>query len=179
MAKDKLKERLSDQDCELFKQLYISFGQVVFNVANKILRDSMEAEDVVHDVFFKVFDRPEAFELIPEHHYYNMHFLAIITKQVALDRIRKEKRVSLVADLHYDESDFEEPVHREIEDRDELDRLLDRIPSIYGEAVTLKYLQDMSYKDLAKILKISQANARKRVSRGMEILRKMVHEMEA
>lgn len=178
MIEDIGKKRMSDQDCDHFKQLYMRFGQVVFNVANKILRDPMGAEDVVHDVFLKVFDRPEAFELIPEKHYYNLHFLVLITKQVAYDRIKKEKRVTLLEDLYYDETSFKEEVHQGIEDRDELDSLLDQIPSMYGEAVTLKYLHDLSYKDLARTLKISESNARKRVSRGMAILRQVAFKME-
>jgi RNA polymerase sigma-70 factor (ECF subfamily) len=49
--------------------------------------------------------------------------------------------------------------------------LLDRLPAVQRDAVHARVIDERSYAELAAELRISEANARKRVSRGLAALR--------
>ena len=57
-----LMERLRGHDRDAFAMLYDRYASAVHGLALMVLRDAALAEDVTHDVFLRVWQRPEAFE---------------------------------------------------------------------------------------------------------------------
>ncbi|MDP8907511.1 MAG: hypothetical protein M3N47_00005, partial [Chloroflexota bacterium] len=57
-----LMERLRGHDQDAFAMLYDRYASAVHGLALMVLRDAALAEDVTHDVFLRVWQRPDAFE---------------------------------------------------------------------------------------------------------------------
>jgi hypothetical protein len=51
-----------------------------------------------------------------------------------------------------------------------LDEAIDRLPSADGEALAMHYFQDLSYQEMAVVLRVNEAAVRKRVSRALQRL---------
>jgi len=51
-----------------------------------------------------------------------------------------------------------------------LDEAIDRLPSADGEALAMHYFQDLSYHEMAVVLRVNEAAVRKRVSRALQRL---------
>jgi RNA polymerase sigma-70 factor, ECF subfamily len=54
-------KRIADGDHDAFASLYDKHGALVFGVANRVLGNREQAEDVTQSVFLQVWARPEAF----------------------------------------------------------------------------------------------------------------------
>ena len=61
----------------------------------------------------------------------------------------------------------------ELIDGSELIALLDRLPAVQREAVQARVFEDIGYGELAARLNVTQQVARKRVSRGLQSLRRL------
>lgn len=61
-----------------------------------------------------------------------------------------------------------------IDDRDEVERLLDALPADERMAVELRYLHDLDYREMALVLRASEGACRQRVSRALATLRERI-----
>ena len=60
---DELMDRLARQDMAAFEALYDRYGDLVYSVALRVVRDTYVAQDIAQDVFLRVWRRPEQFDL--------------------------------------------------------------------------------------------------------------------
>jgi RNA polymerase sigma-70 factor, ECF subfamily len=60
------------------------------------------------------------------------------------------------------------------EGRIDITAVLFEIPPMYREAIMMKYLEQQTYEEISEQLDISVENARKRVSRGISIMRAII-----
>src|SRR5690625_343378 len=66
-----------------FDEFYEKHASFVLNIANQVVKDNVEAEDIMHDIFLSIYEHPER---------YNKKrgtvkaFLAVMTKNRAIER---------------------------------------------------------------------------------------------
>ena len=77
-----------------FEVIYIKYRQLMFYVANKILMDAKDSEDVVHDSFLKVIEIIDKI-IDPESHQ-TRALIVTITENKAIDLYRKHKSKKVV-----------------------------------------------------------------------------------
>jgi RNA polymerase sigma-70 factor (ECF subfamily) len=137
-----------------------AFREIVFRYKNKLynyllkglIQDKDIAEDIVQETFIKVFKSKDKYKPI----FQFSTWIYSICRNLALNSIRDNKKV-LRLDYEYDDK---EPVaiddNAEVTlENEELESILDSIVSKlsanYREAVILRYLNNLSYKEIAKI----------------------------
>jgi RNA polymerase sigma-70 factor (ECF subfamily) len=139
---------------------------MVFSIGLKVLKSREDAEDVVQDIFaHKVGPMLEQNPgLGPDE---MGRYLAVMTRNLCIDRYRRKRR--------FPESELDPEVHgapgEEPEDADkELAPLLESLEPRYKEVLTLKYLMELTWEEVAERLGLSQAGARKRADLAKKAL---------
>ena len=145
-------------------RLFDAYSNDLYRFALSYLGSIQDAEDVVQDVFLKLLDKHMFFEKKNEKAY-----LMTMTANRCKDHLRSSSR-NVNVDLESVEwqlmsnDDFTE---RNKAVFDELMKLEDT----YRVPIYLHYYSGYSYKDIAKILKISESATAMRIGRGKEQLR--------
>jgi RNA polymerase sigma-70 factor (ECF subfamily) len=170
---DPLCERLATDVDEAFPALVEAHADLVFGVALRVMRNETAAEDVAQEAFVRAYralgrypaDRVREIRLRP--------WLA----RIALNTARNELRARKVhADLDEVASIAapDEGLLRLAERRDERRmwaRLLSGLPERYRLAVALRYIDDLSYGELAETLGRPLGSVKSDVHRGTALLR--------
>ena len=132
-----------------------------------LLGDEMAAEDVSQEVLLAALDRPRGLSG-PQ----LRAWLATVTRRLAWSNRRRERARPFVER----QGARPETVGREANEHLELHKkLVDSVSSLpepYRTAIVLRYLEGRAPATIAKRLAITPETARKRVSRGLELLRK-------
>jgi RNA polymerase sigma-70 factor (ECF subfamily) len=140
---------------------------MVFAIGVNILKSREDAEDVVQDIFaHKV--RP-LLEQNPGMGREEMgRYLAVMARNLCIDRYRRRRR--------FPETELDPEIGLAAgpaDDEDgarELAPLLESLEPRYKEVLTLKYLLEMTWDEVAATLGLSQAGARKRADLAKKAL---------
>ena len=162
-----------EEDKNKFEQLYITYKQTMFYVANRILKDEYLSEDVVHQAFLRIIDNLSKIDKIDCHK--TKGFIVIIVENIAIDFYRKRKREN---NRSFDKI---EVYIEDIKAKDnfilsDIEEAILKLPINYSTVLRLKYSQGYSNKEVAQILNISEENVRQRISRARKRLTENLNE---
>lgn len=153
-----------------FEDLYIKYRQMMYAVAYRILNNSEDAEDAVHQSFLAIANHFKKIQQIPSQEL--KAYLVIVSKNKAINIYNKNKERakkstvmdeahSVAVDINYLGS-FE---------KEELVRAIKKLPQIYKDIVYLYYLEEFSAKEIAQILDITPETVWKRAERVKGMLK--------
>ncbi len=164
-----------------YEELIARFQQPVYNIVYRMLNDPNDANDVVQEVFFKVFRRVGSFrgestlktwiyriavnEACNRRRYFQRH----LRQEVDFDR-NADSGWSLQDTLAADDrSPYDEVLNHE--QHALLEQALAGINPIYRAALVLREIEELSYEEIADILQIALGTVKSRILRGREALR--------
>jgi RNA polymerase sigma-70 factor (ECF subfamily) len=171
-------------DAQAFAELVARYTAQIFNLAFRLTDDRAEAENATQETFLR------AYSALPRSRT-DLAFkpwLFQIAVNLCRDLARK-KRPAAFADLaQEDESSPEEAIEDEtplpleqVEGR-ELEKALTRavadLPEIYRAVVTLRYTEELSYEEIAVVLKLPVNTVRTHLFRAKAMLRKALCDWE-
>ncbi|WP_100374485.1 RNA polymerase sigma factor SigW [Bacillus sp. FJAT-45037] len=167
-------------DEQAFAELVELYKDKVYQVAYRMVGNAHEAQDVAQEAFLRAYTNLDRFDV-------NRKFSTWIFKiatNVAIDRLRKKKPDFYLQDsvngsdhLTYESqlaaveaSPDEQVLTMELQEwvQDEINQL----PPKYRIAIVLKYLEDLSLKEISEILDMPISTVKTRIHRGREALRK-------
>lgn len=141
------------------------------------IQDLEEARDVVQDVFLKLSQHIATLE--PER---LGAWLFTVCKNRALDFQRKHSRLIVMDGESFDQEPATTPrPGDEMESREtatELRRLIESLPTRQREAVTLKFISGLDYKEISEVMKTSIGNVGYLIHHGVQTLRTKWQEHE-
>lgn len=146
-----------------FEKLYNEYKQIMFYVANKILKDEYLAEDAVHLAFIRIAKNIDKINFEIKHE--TKKFVTVVTENVSIDIYRKTKKEKIIHMENIDEN-IEDKDTDDDAFSDEILQAIDKLNPNYKAVMSLKYSQGYKDKEIAQILGISEENVRKRLSRG-------------
>jgi RNA polymerase sigma-70 factor (ECF subfamily) len=152
-----------------FEKIYKENSKYVYNVALGMLRNKPEAEDVMQNVFIKLFENYGSFEGRSDIKTY----LYRMTVNKAIDYIRLQ---SLRGRKH--EELKPEDTIREKPDTSLLDVLMEKLNPDLKAPVLLSEIGGFSYKEISAILNINIGTVKSRINRGMAKLRQLAAQEE-
>ncbi|HTZ90464.1 MAG TPA: sigma-70 family RNA polymerase sigma factor [Alloacidobacterium sp.] len=152
-------------------------SRFVFRVAYSVLRHAHDAEDVVQEVFLKLY-RNGAWRSMRD----EQAFLARTTWRIAVDRLPHRSGVP----ERYAESDVELPSAAPNPEQSavaadwhgRVHRLIDGLPEELRQPLALSTIEELSSAEIAVILGIPEGTVRTRVLRARQLLREKVMVME-
>jgi RNA polymerase sigma-70 factor (ECF subfamily) len=147
----------------------------IFRIVNYILRDSADSEDVVQDIFLKLFTALEHFR-------HDASFFTWIYK-IAVNAARarltaKSRDANVMTDSGTDmleqsfssSADQPEVLHQRAELARMLDLAITALPANWREAFLLREIDGLSYADIAELMHCPVGTVRSRISRAKAFL---------
>lgn len=158
---------------EAFATLYRQYWQQVYNFCHLYLINADDAEDVVQEVFIKVWENRE---WIREDERFK-GLLFIITRNLVFNQHRKKVNESLYKVTLLAALEESEEIEEEIDANDlraYIERLIDELPPRRREIFNLSRKEQKSYKEIAELLHISEKTVENQIGEALKYLRKNV-----
>ena len=151
-----LVEDFRQGDVEGFNELVRRYQEKIYWVCRRIVGTHEDADDVVQDVFIRVYDRLKDFRA--ESEFYT--WLYRIATNASLNALRKKRLKELVRfDELYEEllpgDDQTDGSMLQQEVRTVLERAIDRLPPKQKLVFVMRYYDELTYEEMARILKKS------------------------
>lgn len=168
-------------DTETRHQLEVMYGlyaKELWFVANGILKDPHEAEDVVQTAFIRVAKYMD--KNFDPNCNKSKALIVIIVRNLAMDVYNQRKRRSTVAfeavEYALEDDVFVAPeVHiLRLDQSREVAKKLTAIKPAYSDILTLRYTFDYDDSEIAALLGIKEGNVRARLSRARKALHKVI-----
>ncbi len=173
--------RVCDGNPEAFEELVRPYERLVYVTAISILRNQADAEEVAQEAVLKAFSRLSSFRAECKF----STWLVQITYNEARMRLRKDRRHLYESlderpqepEADYWPKDFADwrPIPSELlensEVREALQNAINSLSPTYREVVILRDIQDLSLKDVATILGVSEGAVKTRLHRARLLLR--------
>ena len=162
----RLIERCRQGDREAFRLLFDAHKDRVYSMALYALDgDANTAEDITQEVFVKVFTRIGQFRQEAE-------FATWLYRMVAnscIDELRRRRRFASSSDLEL-LPDRQESSFARIELTDSVQGALADLTPEQRATVLLKYFEQLSYDEMARVLDCSKGTVASRLNRSLKIL---------
>ena len=152
-----------------FEAFYTAYRGLMFHVADRILHNSQDAEDAVHNAFLQIIKHFRKFQSAPVNELTPQ--IVALAKNEAIS-LRRKKR---------DEAPLEEGENLVMESETITDyhALVDsftRLPQIYRAVMEMKLLLGYSDGEIAAKLGLTKTAVSSRINRGRKLLRNIVEQ---
>lgn len=168
----------TEEEKSKFEKVYLKYRQLMFHVANDILKDEYLAEDVVHKSFIKIMKYLDKIKEIecPK----TKGFVVIVVKHAAIDVYRKRKRENTVQIeeevlVEHRVTTVDQEVIAKIENP--LTAAILALPYHYSEVILLKYNHNYTDQEIAGLLGLTEDNVKKRLQRAKKKLKQLLKEV--
>lgn len=167
----------SEEERSKLEEIYIKYKKLMYYIANDILRDTHESEDVVQNSIIKVAKYIGKIDEINSNK--TKHLIVTIVKSTSIDVYRKRKdKYFIDLDEVSNKIESKDPPLDDIvirlEESEELSQKLSELKSEYADILTLKYYHQFNDKEIAEILNITNENTRIRIYRAKIALKKIM-----
>ena len=177
-------DQASRGDARALEVLYDRYSRVVFSFALRIVNDSLIAEELLQEVFFRAWQQGGSFRASKGTF---LTWLLSITHNMAIDEVRKRKRRPQRSD-----SDDPDLVLASVPDsgpsvedevwlralRERIGRALDTLPAAQRETIELAYFKGMTHREIAETLNEPLGTIKTRMRLGMQKLRDQLDSSE-
>jgi RNA polymerase sigma factor (sigma-70 family) len=180
-AIEALIQRCLRGDQDAWELIVRQYWRKVFNVAYKFVGKHDEAEDLTQDIFFKIFKSLDTFDRRANF----QTWLISVSRNLCIDHYRSVRKERETIDRDVDASELS-PTSKEIgaiallEQRDRVSLLrqaLAELPEALRTAVLMRDIQEMSYQEIAKKLRLPEGTVKSRINRGRTELARQVRKL--
>lgn len=174
-----LMEALGSGDIAALEGLYDRYSALVFSVSLRVLRDPQLAEDVVQEVFLRLWRQPASFD--PQRGRF-ISWLMSVTRNRALDELRRVSRRGRVEDQDDEDHPLEavptadrsdDPaLGAELREQREVVRAaMTRLPPEQRRVIELAYFSGLTQVEIADLTGDPLGTVKTRIRLGMQKLR--------
>jgi RNA polymerase sigma-70 factor (ECF subfamily) len=150
-----------------FEVLLDRYQEKVFRSVYSILKEAARAEEVTQDIFLKMW------QVLPDYDGRSSlsTWLYTITRNTALSALRAEsyRKTCPIEDYEPPAANWEAGPHQV-----EIKQLVQRLPEVQQQVITLFYLQDRSVEDVAQVLDLPEGTVKSHLHRARRALADMV-----
>ena len=166
-------EGIQSGDREALRRLYERFSRFAMGVALRYVPEREDALDVVHDSFVIILTSINSFEYRGEGSLRN--WVSKIVSHHAIDWIKKHEQLSFSDQIPDEIEENEEAAIEEVP-KNLLNEMIGRLPLRYRIVINLRAFEELSHKEIALRLGISENVSVTLFSRAKRKLAKMMKE---
>jgi RNA polymerase sigma factor (sigma-70 family) len=159
-----------------FNKIYEALFPIIFRVAYRIVGTADIAEDVTHDAFIKYYERKEPLPDLDQTKYWLIRVVKNLSLNYTKKRAREKRAYEKYRDNTYRHPESGEDITLKKEMSKDVKEALDMLPENLRLVLVLKEYADLNYKEIGKVLGISEGNVKVRVFRGRERLLRILKE---
>ncbi len=174
-------------DTGAWEEIVQRYHRRIYNICYRFAGSADDAQDLTQEVFIKMYRTLNTYDLEKGA---LMTWVTTMTRNLLVDHFRRTKQDRMTDSLDAAPSDHEDaaPLSERIEDkaltpdfgvqsretRELVHRGLQKLSPELREAVILRDLQDMDYKDIAAVLKVPEGTVKSRINRGRAELARLL-----
>jgi RNA polymerase sigma-70 factor (ECF subfamily) len=172
---DKIIVGCQNDERQAQKALYELFAARMFSVCLRYCSNRMEAEDLLHEGFIKVFTKIGQ---------YNNSgpieaWVRRIMVNTVLEEFRKKKKMNFVGEEKMppnisDDIDDDENGENEVPEMNQIMELVNELPERYRMVFNLFVIEEYSHDEIAKIMEISVGTSKSNLSRARQWLKNRI-----
>jgi RNA polymerase sigma-70 factor (ECF subfamily) len=135
-----------------------------------MLRNDLDAEDVIQELLVKVWQRKDQFDQIENKEAWCM----TVTRNLAIDKIRARKQSSQDVSEYHFIADHSATPDIQTEDRESLKivmEVLNSLPENQKEIIHLRDIEGYSYKEIAELTELSEDQVKVNLFRARQRLK--------
>ncbi|PXY45963.1 RNA polymerase sigma factor [Flavobacterium hydrophilum] len=169
----KLLHELSQGSEPAFTILYNQYKNGVYSIALKITKSTILAEEVVQDVFLKIWQNHE--NLVDIANFEN--YLFIISRNHIFDMIKKVAReASLPVELNYKNTTLEDTdtVVKDDQYNVILNQIIDQLPPQQQKIYKMAKMEGLSHQKIGEDLGISTETVKKHMAQALKFVRNRI-----
>jgi RNA polymerase sigma-70 factor (ECF subfamily) len=186
-AVNALVRRCVSGDAAAWQEIVQQYHRRIYNICYRFSGSPDDASDLAQEVFIKMYRTLSTFDTTRASF---MTWVTTVTRNLLVDHFRKGKydRITdsldatpgsqedgiTIADQLEDKSASPETKMRSQETQKLVHEALKRLSPELREAVILRDLQDMDYKDIAKVLNVPEGTVKSRINRGRTELARLL-----
>lgn len=166
---NELVQKAQKGDKESFSRLYQHFYKKIYRYLFFQIRDDELCKDFCQDTFIKAWKSLSNFSIRKNGTF--QAFLFTIARNLVIDHSRKKKEVKIE---EYESLSEEERLYEDITSKEEVIQIrkaLDKLNEEERQVIVLKYFEEMSGEEIAKVLSMKEGAVRVRIHRIMEKLK--------
>ena len=165
-------ERLKFGDEIAFNELYKAYMQPAVRFCNSIVKDHEESENIVHDVFIKIWDRRETIN--PDLNFTS--YLFTIIRNRVFDFLKEVKRNDVIKEEYW--TRIEQAQHEDITLQEErmhkIGEAVEGLSEKRKQIIKLNYQEGKSYEEIAVDMKISKNTVKNQLVKAKQIIREQL-----
>ena len=170
-------QQAREGDQAAFTLLVEAYQTPVYNLAYRMLGNMVEAEDAAQETFIRAYRRLDTYD--PSRKFSS--WLLAIASHYCVDMLRR-RRVNYMSfdelppmvELSMPRNTQPEQVVVSQQQADTVQRLLDTLPASYRTPVILRYWYDMSYREIADAMGVTESTIKTRLHRARARLAQQV-----
>ncbi len=172
LSDESLMKLYQEGDEMAFEVLYTRHSPKIYAFLTKKVGDTALASDLLQETFFKLHNSRNSYNS----DYPFLPWIFTISKNTIVDSMRKMKKSIKTLPIN------EEILTQNLDVAENnkiaiLEPMLGNLPENQKKALTLRYLEDWTFEDIAQILQTSPANSRKLISRGIKSIKNTFSKM--
>ncbi len=156
-----------------FRQQVLPLKNRLFRLAVGIVSDPAEAEDVVQEVFIKIWGMRHDMARVN-----NLQAWCFkLVRNLSIDKLRSKHRRTDELDERYDQVDPDPSPHQQAASNDALEhirRLMERLPEKQRAVMLLRDVDGLTYQEIADTLDISLGQVKINLFRARQNLKKQL-----
>jgi RNA polymerase sigma-70 factor, ECF subfamily len=174
-------------DSVAWEEIVQRYHRRIFNICYRFAGTSDDAQDLTQEVFIKMYRTLGSYDV--ERGAF-MTWLTTMTRNLLVDHFRKTKQDRVTDSIDAAPSEHEDamPLSERIEDqaappdarvqsreaKEAVHEALQKLSPELREAVILRDLQDMDYREIAAVLKVPEGTVKSRINRGRAELARLL-----
>ena len=174
-------------DAAAWEEIVQKYHRRIYNICYRFAGNGNDAEDLTQEVFIKMYRTLNTYEV--ERGAF-MTWVTTITRNLLVDHFRKTKQERMTDSLDTTPSEHEDalPLSERIPDRaagpdagvqsreagETVHQALQKLSPELREAVILRDLQDMDYREIATVLRVPEGTVKSRINRGRAELARLL-----
>jgi RNA polymerase sigma-70 factor (family 1) len=162
-------ERIRQGDNTAFSQIFQKYYQALYQFAGRFVKDAQTAENIVQDVFVKLWMNRENCLITSS----LKSYLYAATRNTALNFLKSEKRQLSREDLMNDRPDTAANPEEQIIENEMIEKVhkaIEKLPEKCRYIYLMKRYDDLKYHEIAEILNISINTVKTQMKRAFKSL---------
>jgi len=174
-------------DAAAWQEIVQRYHRRIYNICYRFAGSADDAQDLTQEVFIKMYRTLSSYDV--ERGGF-MTWITTITRNLLVDHFRKSKQDRITDSLDATPSEHEDsmPLVEQIQDKslppdsrvqsretgETVHRALQKLSPGRREAVILRDLQDLDYREIATVLKVPEGTVKSRINRGRAELARLL-----
>lgn len=177
LADAELAVLLKGRDHKAFEEVYTRYGQVLYTHALRLTQDSDDAQDILHDLFTVLWDKATELNTnIPLRAYLFKSVKNRVFDLFSRNKVRSEHLRSLQTFIDQGEWVTDDLI-REKELKKVIEKEISLLPAKMRLVFEMSRNENMSHKQIAEELHLSDKTVKKQVNNAIRILRLKIHSL--